>query len=476
MATIVRLPKLGLSDRGEIVDWVVSPPADVVEGDVIAILESDKSAVDIEATADGTLIATYVDEGEEIEIEPGRPIAAIGSPGESPPTLEGIDDSDISEPENEDAAGQVMEPASSTQSGGNDLRVTPKARVLASDLDVPIDEVEPTGPEGSVTSGDVQRFADTELVEDDNEEQAAAEVKATPKAKRLAREQSIELATVSGTGPAGAVSADDIRRHLAGGGYDEPVREGPTNTTGTSSLDQATPSESAEFTVAEVRERSRLQRAGAERLSRSAREKPHVRGNRTVNIEPLQRVVEELSSSGEAGPSLNDLLFGAIVQTLGDHPEFNAVFQDEEYRLIEERNVGYAVDSDDGLVVPVIKDAGSQSIDELAASRRAAVDRVLEGNYEPNDLQGGTFTVTNVGALGMDSAFSIINPPEVAILVLGRRKPVLFEDDDDVKTVTGMELSLLIDHRVLDGGDAGAFLATLANYIEQPSRLLYDAP
>lgn len=469
MATIVRLPKLGLSDRGEIVEWLVSPPADVEEGEVVAVLESDKSAVDVEATADGTLIAKYVDEGEEIEIEPGRPIAAIGDPGETPPTLDGVDDVTADEVETETADG--TDSPETVQPAEDDLRVTPKARVRASDLDVPLDAVEPTGPEGSVTAGDVEQFANTERSGTDDGGAVAAEVKATPKAKRLARDQPVDLASVRGTGPQGAVSAFDVRRHLEGA---ETTPVEPTAATRTSSTGESSASGSEEFTVAEVRDRSRLQRTVAERLSRSAREKPHVRGNRTVNVEPLERVVAELSAGEGLSLSLNDLLFQAVVETLGEHPEFNAVFEDGEYRLVAERNVGYAVDSGDGLVVPVVKGAGDQSVDELATSRRAVVDRVLEGTYEPRDLQGGTFTVTNVGALGMDSAFSIINPPEVAILVVGRRKPALFEDDGDVTTATGVKLSLLIDHRVLDGGDAGAFLTTLADYVERPSRLLYE--
>lgn len=472
MATIVRLPKLGLSDRGEIVEWLVAPADHVEEGEVIAVLESDKSAVDIEATTDGVLLTSYVDEGEEIDIEPGRPIAAIGAEGESPPSP---DDTDGAAPERtpEETATQPESEAAPVPAGGQELRVTPKARVVAAENGVQeLARIEATGPEGSITVSDVERFtseASRADADGSTDRPTAVEAKATPKAKRFAASHSVDLEGVTGTGPQGAVTEADVQRHLNG----EPVQTSAASTTTGSTAERARSPGERGYTVAEVRELSRVERTVADRLSKSAREKPHVRGNRTVNIEPAERVASDLE--GSAGPpvSVNDLIFRAVVLTLQEHPEFNAVYEDGEYRLIEEANVGYAVDSEQGLLVPVVDDAGSKSLRELVAARRAVVDDVLEGRYQPSDLQGGTFTVTNVGALGMDSAYSIINPPQVAILVVGRRKPSLFETDDGVETATGVELSLLIDHRVLDGGDAGSFLRTIADYLEQPARILH---
>lgn len=472
MATIVRLPKLGLSDRGEIVEWRVAPSDRVQSGDVIAILESDKSAVDIEATTEGVLLAMYVDEGEEIVIEPGRPIAAIGNEGEAAPSLAEVDES--AEQVVEDDENTTEAQTEKIPSAGRDLRVTPKARVVAAELGIEkLEEISPTGPERSVTVSDVKLFSTESSpsgVEDTGESKTVATVKSTPKAKRFASEHSIDLNTVTGTGPKGAVTEEDVQRHLEGGTIQEPNGTEPISST----ISDGRAVSNTEYTVAEVRELSRVERTVANRLSRSAREKPHVRGNRTVNIEPAERVVSELANGDTDSLSVNDVLFRAVVLTLEEHPEFNAVYENDEYRLIEEENVGYAVDSEQGLLVPVVKDAGSKSLTALAESRRAVVNRVLNGEQSPSDLQGGTFTVTNVGALGMDSAFSIINPPEVAILVIGRRKPSLFETEDDIETAMGVQLSLLIDHRVLDGGDAGAFLRTLAEYVEQPSRIIHS--
>ena len=473
MATIVRLPKLGLSDRGEIVEWTVSPDSEVHSGDVIAVLESDKSAVDIEAPTDGVLLVKYVEEGEEIDIEPGRPIAAIGEDGEPAPVLEA--DGNTSSQQDQEETDESPTETTRPPALEGDLRVTPKARVAATEHDIDLSAVPATGPEGSVTSGDVEQFVANSMVDStdhDHNSPPASGIKATPKAKRFASTRSVDLTNVTGTGPVGAVTERDVQRHLEGD-TTEPRSE-PNSPSAVASRAQTIPVDTEHYTITEVRKRSRVQQTAAERLSRSIQEKPHVRGNRTVNIEALDRVATDLKMSTDLSPSVNDLLFSAIVLTLRAHPEFNAVYTDDEYRLVEERNVGYAVGTEEGLLVPVVKDANRKSLDELTEARRSAVEHALDGTYEPSDLRGGTFTVTNVGALGMDSAFSIINPPEVAIMVVGRRKPELFEEDDEIVQAMGVQLSLLIDHRVLDGADAGQFLTTLTDYIEHPARILSE--
>jgi pyruvate dehydrogenase E2 component (dihydrolipoamide acetyltransferase) len=467
MSHIVRLPKLGLSDRGEIVEWAVSPGETVSEDEQLAVLESDKSAVDITAPVNGVFLGTYVDVGEEIEINPGRPIAAIGASGEELP--------DPTEADNEetDTAQESAETArpSGPSPAETELRVTPRARVLAEEEGVDPKAVTPTGPEGSVTASDIEQFLEESepsvgtAVDGSDDEGTAdtaggqTEQKVTPKARRRAREEGIDLATVTGTGPQNAITEADLDRAAE--------TQGPTSVV----EQRSTPDNGGSFTIESVRERSQLEQTMAENMSRSIREKPHARGTRMVNIERLGQLVEELSAD-EQSLTMNDLLLQAVVATLQEHPRFNAVYTDGEHRLVEEVNLGYAVDTEAGLIVPVIHGADQLGLSEFVSRRHTVVERALDGTYDPADLQNGTFTVTNVGALGLDSSYSVINPPQVAILAIGRRQPALFEEDDDVVTATGVELSLLIDHRVLDGGDAGRFLQTLTTYIEEPGRLL----
>lgn len=410
MGTVIRLPKLGLSDWGEIVEWKVTKGDRVEAGEVIAVLESDKSSVDIEATAGGVVLATYVDCGEEIQIEPGRPIAAVGEEGEPAPEPGTID--------------------SSAASDSTDRKPTP-----SSDHDSDDDDA---------TAG----------------ASSNSKPKVTPKARKAASEHGVDLASVSGTGPSGAVTASDVERYVEEGPHPESAEE-----SGQESSDA-----SRGFTVSEVRERSRLQRTVGERLTRSAREKPHVKGSLAVCIEALERELDDRFGD-DAEVSLNDLFLRAVALTLGDHPNFNAVFEDDEYRLVEEINIGYAVDTDRGLVVPVVEGADEFGIRALAKERHRVVESVIDGDYDSEDLRGGTFTVNNVGALGLDSSFSIIDPPQVAILVVGRRRPELFDRNGDVVTERAVTVSLIVDHRVLDGGDAAGFLKTLNQYVEHPSTL-----
>lgn len=403
MAEIIRIPKLGLSDYGTLVSWEVDVGEPIAEGEVVAILESEKASADIESPIDGVLLDTYVEESEEISIDVGRPLGVVGEEGESVPALEDLDAGGKAEAE-EAESGEAEAGEAATGTAGADASA---------------------GGDGATS---------------------AADVKATPRAKKRAEELGVDLTAVEGTGPQGAVTEDDVEAHAEGD--DEGL------------------------TVVESRELSGTRKAIAERLSQSAREKPHVMGTREIGIEPLVSARERLASEHGLEVSLNDLLLYLVGQVLEDHPEFNAHFEDGEHRLIEEVNVGYAVDAERGLVVPVIDDVTDRSLEELADRRRTLVERVLEDEHDSEDLQGGTFTVTNVGVFDMDVSYSIINPPEVAILAIGRRKHAPVERDGEVDFEEVITFSLTIDHRVLDGADSGAFLETLAEYVASPESVL----
>lgn len=405
MVAIVRIPKLGLSDFGELVSWEVSIGEPVERGDVIAILESEKASAEIESSADGVLLGTYVEEGEEIAIDVGKPLAVVGKEGESVPSLDKIQEE-------------------------------------STDIDDDVSESEPT----SAPPAEAEKPADSSAV------------KATPRAKKRASETDVDLAEIDGTGPQGAITSDDIDHHLESGAESDAVAAGADDT----------------VTVTESRELAGTRKTIADRLQQSAREKPHVMGTREIPIEQLERARERLETTHSIDLSLNDLLLFSIGRVLEDLPEFNAHFEDGKHELIEEVNIGYAVDGPRGLVVPVLDDVGGKSLRALSEARREIVNRVLEDEHTVDDLQGGTFTVTNVGVFGMDVSYSIINPPEVAILAIGRRKYAPVERDGDVSFEKVITFSLTIDHRVLDGADSGAFLERLAEYVENPERIFDD--
>lgn len=455
MVEIVRIPKLGLSDYGELVSWEVDMGERVAKDQVVAVLESEKASADIESPSEGVLLATYVEEGEEIAIEVGKPLAVVGAQDESAPSLDEIDIEGEGAGSGEAEAEQSGTAAAAggdgqMSAGSEDVKATPRAKRRAQDIDVDFSAVEGTGPQGAITENDIEQY----LSERDATSQ---EVKATPRAKRRAREADVDLGGIEGTGPQGAITEDDIEQSLQTAG-DEGA-----------SADAAT---DGELTVTESTELSGIRKTIADRLSQSAREKPHVMGTREVSIKQLERVRDRLDEKYDIDVSLNDLLLHFIGKVLADLPEFNAHFEDGTHKLIDEINIGYAVDGSRGLVVPVIHDVPDRSLVELSEARRTVVRRVLDDDFDPSDLQGGTFTVTNVGVFDMDVSYSIINPPEVAILAIGRRKHAPVERDGDVNFEKVITFSLTIDHRVLDGADSGAFLDRLAEYVEHPGSVL----
>ena len=458
MVEVIRIPKLGLSEYAELVSWEVAVGEQLSKGDVVAILESEKASAEISSPAAGTLLATYVEEGEEIAVEVGRPLGVVGAEGETAPPLEEIDTDAEGRPQPEvENRSSDTSPASGTTDGASarqDTKATPRAKRDAQEQDVDLSEVEGTGPEGAVTSEDVDRF----LEEQDSSKQVD-HVRATPSAKREARRHDVDLASITDAGSKSAITVDDVERHL--------------ESDATATPDETVADETDDLTVVESSELTETRKTIAERLSKSAREKPHVMGTREIRIDRLEDVRDRLDSRYGVEVSLNDLLVYFVGRVLEDLPEFNSHFDDGHHKILDEVNIGYAVDGPRGLIVPVIERVADRSLTELAQERRNLVQSVLDDEHTVADLQGGTFTVTNVGALGMDISYSIINPPEVAILAIGRQKSAPVERDGDVEFEKVITFSLTIDHRVLDGADSGAFLEQLAEYIEYPG-LVFD--
>jgi len=218
----------------------------------------------------------------------------------------------------------------------------------------------------------------------------------------------------------------------------------------------------AERTVQEERSLSPMRRTIADRLAKSYREAVHVTVTRRVDAEALLSAVDaaEPSEDGVA-PSMMDVLLCALSDTLDAHPAFNATFDDETHVLYEEHNVGVAVAIDDGLVTPVVADIGAKSLAELASVRRALTERVRDGNYSMSTFRGGTFTVSNLGPLGVDSFDPVINPPEVAVLGIGRVTERATRDGDGgIAFRRQLPLDLSFDHLVVDGADAARVLGT----------------
>jgi pyruvate dehydrogenase E2 component (dihydrolipoamide acetyltransferase) len=453
MGYIVRMPQMGMSmEEGTVVEWAVLEGEATETGNVVAVVESEKAANEIEAREDGVLRRIIVSEGGTVE--PGDPIGIVAGRDESlSEYVHEIDDVEIETSSDQAASMQSPQqggtPVRSNGSTSEEVRATPGARQVASNEDVTLANVEGTGPQGVITEDDVEAHVDdrersspTPGVESDPDDTGGpseqASVRATPGARRVADERGVELSGVEGTGPQGVVTEEDVE-----------------NATGSAIGSQAV----ARRTVTERRELSGMQSTVAERLGQSYREAVHVTLNRNIDATALTSL-GDVAGAASTEVSLSDLLIAAVGRTLPDYPELNAVFEDGEHRLIEEVNVGVAVDVNDGLLTPVIPSVESASVEVIATRRRELTERVRSGAFTTDDLSGGTFTVSNLGMFGVDHFDPIIDPPQVAILGVGRVR------DDGTMT-----LSLTFDHRVINGADAARFLDGLTDRLTDEAGL-----
>ncbi|MFA9426681.1 2-oxo acid dehydrogenase subunit E2 [Natronorubrum sp. A-ect3] len=454
MAYIVRMPKLGLEmERGELLEWRIDAGATVEEGEVIAEVESEKSIAEVEARENGVLRETYLEEGGTVP--PGTPIGIVAPEDADIGDLEAEASADIEEATGDSAAeepaaddtatesadsGAVSETAAATDTADGEVQASPRARERAAELEVDLSTVEGTGYQGSITEDDVEAAAESGGA-------AEADVNASPRARKRAEELGVDLAAVEGTGYQGSITEDDVE-DAAGSGDRTPV---------------------------ETRPFSGMRQTIAARLGESYREAVHVTVHRKADAEALFDATDAADDALETDVSIQDLLVLAISATLEDHPEFNATFEDEVHTLWAEHNVGLAVDVEHGLIAPVLGDVGSKSLETIADERRDLVGSALEGEYTMDDLQGGTFTVTNLGVLGVESFDPVINPPQVAILgVNAISEAPTRGSNDEVEWRRQLPLDLSFDHRIVDGADAARFLESLVEHLEEPWALLPD--
>jgi len=263
---------------------------------------------------------------------------------------------------------------------------------------------------------------------------------ASPVAKRLAREYGIDLSQIAGTGPGGRIIEADVRRYI-----EEKLEYKPK--------------------IREVISLTGVRKISAERVAKSAREAPHCTLCMEVNMTEASKFKESL------GVSFTDIIVKAVAYALKEHRIMNSTLEGDKIKVFDEINIGVATVTPQGLVVPVVKNADKKSLSELSAEIKALVKKAREGKLEHSDVSGGTFTITNLGMYGVEAFIPIINPPEAAILGVGKiiQKPVVEENQIKIKPM--MTLSLSFDHRIVDGAPAAQFLAKIKEILENPSIL-----
>lgn len=440
MSTPVIMPKFEMAqETGKVLQWLKEEGASVEKGEAILEVETDKVTMEVEAPASGTLVGIRARAGAEVPVT--EPIAYIVAPGEAWP----------GEPE---AAAEAAVPL---QAPASPPRITPVAERMAEAEGIDLMAVRDTGPGGQITKSDIEAY-----LTEEREPPAPFEtkVRAVPAARRLAREMGVDLTAVSGTGPDGRIQSEDVRQAAA----ERPAVAPPPAPEGRPPIRREIPLTGMRRTI-------------AERMTTSVREAPQFTVSVDVSMGRALAIVEDLQA--ESGPdeglrvTLTTFLVKACAWALVRHPALNTSLQGANIVEWAEINIGVAVAVEEGLIVPVIHQASELGVDEIAASLADLTARARAGRLRPGDVQGGTFTLSNLGMFNVDRFTAILNPPQAAILAVGRvtKRPVAAQDDR-VEVQPMAALTLTADHRVVDGAIAARFLDDLQLAIERPGVLL----
>jgi pyruvate/2-oxoglutarate dehydrogenase complex dihydrolipoamide acyltransferase (E2) component len=472
MAVKVVMPKLGLTmTEGVLTRWLVQNGTGVKKGQPIFEVETDKVVNEAQADADGVL-RIVVDAGASVPVM--GLVGYILAPGEEMPEA-GL--SVAPTPEAVVPAEGAEEKAATTGVEGQAARpmASPAAKRRAKELEVDITQVAGTGEGGRITLADVEALAapgqsavEAPVAEEDRA--PAKEVRASPLAKRMARQAGLDLSAVQGTGAGGRITKEDVERALAereqgvvGAGL--PQR-GPAGVPAPGAGTRLAPTEGELIPLSGVRA------VIAERMLASSQETAAVTITSSVDATELvnlrDRLNRELADELGFRFAYYDILIKALAVALRECPYMNAHREEGAVRLLPDVHIGLAVDTERGLLVVVVRDADQKSIPDISRETRDKAERAVAGTITPEELSGGTFTLTNLGAFGVEAFTPIINPPEVAVLGVGRIEPAPMAYQGQIALRQRMVLSLTFDHRLIDGAPAARFLARIRELVEQP--------
>jgi len=447
----IQMPKLSdTMTEGTLVAWKKKKGDKVSAGDVIAEIETDKATMEWESPEDGTLTEIYVEEGGKVEV--GQRIAFIGEEGEAAPKEEKKAPEKKPEAPKKEEAKTSEEPKRATE------KPTP-AKAKEKETTPPQEPMEGRAPSRPKPSPAAAR-----------EEKTAEEgrVKASPVARRIAAELGVDLANVKGTGPEGRVTETDVRavsKSVAAvadrGDAKAQPKPAPSIKAG----------EGARINL------SGMRKGIAERLVQSKAPVPHFYLNIDIDAGPLMEARAELKSAGEdtdtSKITVNDFVLKGAVMAAVKVPKVNASFDNDAIVQYADVDLGLAVAIDDGLLTPVIRAAQNKSLREISELAKDLANRARNKRMKPEEFQGGSFTVSNLGGMGIDSFSAIINPPQGFILAVGKiNKMPVIDNCDQIVVGHRMSIWMSCDHRVIDGALGAVYLKELRHLLENPALLL----
>jgi pyruvate dehydrogenase E2 component (dihydrolipoamide acetyltransferase) len=443
MPTNVIMPALELAqETGKLLRWIKAPGDTVRKGEPIAEVETDKVTIELEAPASGVLSDVTAQEGDVVPV--GHTIAIIAATGESPaPALFPLGRGQGEGPGGEGRGGE----GARVEEADTRVKASPLARRIAEEHGIDLARVKTAS--GKIEKADVLAYVESrKTVTAPANGGPGRLVAASPKARRLAAERGVDLRALKGSGPGGAVLTMDL----------------PAGPLPTAPLTLPSPQRGEGVGT--------VWRIMAERMTASWTTAPHFYLVREVNVTRLAAWLARARKQTGAHITYTDLLVKLVAATLAQHPRVNVSWKDGTLERHADVNIGLAVALEDGLVVPVLHKADTLGLKEIAARREDLVSRAQSGKLRPADIQGGVFTISNLGMYGVDAFSAIVNPPQAAILAVGRIADRVVPVNGQPAVQPTMMLTLSCDHRALDGARGAQFLGALADLIEEPLALL----
>jgi pyruvate dehydrogenase E2 component (dihydrolipoamide acetyltransferase) len=440
------MPKMGdAMEEGTLLKWLKSEGDEVEEGDPIAEIETDKVTLELEAEDSGTLAQLIAEEGQDIPI--GEAIAFIQGEGEEVPERDG-------------GGGQAE--AEEAEAGGADEGGEAQAQTATE-----TGEEAPSG-DGARTGGD-------------------GHFRASPIVRRLARENNLDLSQIEGSGPQGRIVERDVRAALESG--EAPTVDGQVEQAEAEVPEEAQPEQAAqqgfqparlpeptEAPGTELVEPTRMQRVIGERMTEAKQHIPHFYATVEVKMDATMALRKQLNEQLEEEGlklSVNDFVMKACAVALRNYPNLNALYTSKGIELHEKVDIAMAVALDAGLITPVIKDAGSKGLATISRESKDLAKRAREGDLKPEEYQGGTITVSNMGMFGVESFTAIINPPQAAIVAVSSiAKRPAYDENDEIVPASMMKLTLSADHRIANGRDGALYMSEVQRVLENPILLM----
>ncbi|MFH1242180.1 MAG: 2-oxo acid dehydrogenase subunit E2 [Pseudomonadota bacterium] len=450
MATRIIMPQAGQDiTEGRVVKWLKAEGDTVKQGEPICEVETEKVVFEVESPVDGVLLKVIVPDGQKTKIF--STIGIVGEPGEAFDLAEFLAGEEKEEP-GVDVSDIRKRLGKKDWADTGKIKVSGRARKLAKEKGIDLSTIKGTGPGGRIVEKDVERAAP---------EGAGDKVRISPVAKKMAEENGIELNAVKGTGPGGRIMKEDVERAREARAREKMLAERPAA--------------AALKEVREVLPIRGVRQVIFERMHQSLQQSAQLTLMMEADAGELVRFRQVLGEGPEderVRVSYNAILVKILARVLEEHPQMNSSVVGDEIWLWESVNLGVAVDVAEGLVVPVIRDANKKDLTAIQREMDDLVEKARLKRLVPDDLRGGTFTLTNLGFVDIEAFTPILNPPETGILGIGKivEKPVVA--NGEIQIGQRMTLSLTFDHRIVDGADGGRFLKRIKTYVQKPYLLL----